>query len=88
MAGLGLSCDWYRNIQANPAIEVVVGRRRFEPVHRLLGEAEAMAATPPLHYQLSGLLLGGSRSRAGTGQALARPAAESADEGDQCGYEQ
>jgi deazaflavin-dependent oxidoreductase (nitroreductase family) len=42
IAGLGPSCDWYRNIQANPAIEVIVGHRRFEPVHRLLGEAEAM----------------------------------------------
>ncbi|MDQ2884110.1 MAG: nitroreductase family deazaflavin-dependent oxidoreductase [Actinomycetota bacterium] len=37
IAGLGPSCDWYRNLQANPAIEVVVGRRRFEPAHRLLG---------------------------------------------------
>lgn len=42
IAGLGSSSDWYRNIQANPAVEVVAGRRRFEPVHRLLDEAEAM----------------------------------------------
>jgi deazaflavin-dependent oxidoreductase (nitroreductase family) len=42
IAGFGPSCDWYRNIQANPAMEVAVGRRRFEPAHRVLGEAEAM----------------------------------------------
>ncbi|MGH3840202.1 MAG: nitroreductase family deazaflavin-dependent oxidoreductase [Pseudonocardiaceae bacterium] len=43
IAGLGPSSDWYRNIQANPAIEVILGRQRFEPAHRQLGEAEAMA---------------------------------------------
>jgi len=42
IAGLGPSSDWYRNIQANPAVEVVTGRQRFEPVHRRLAEAEAM----------------------------------------------
>ncbi len=34
IAGMGLSSDWYRNIQANPAVEVVIGRRRFAPTHR------------------------------------------------------
>ena len=29
VAGLGPSSDWYRNIQANPAVEVILGRRRF-----------------------------------------------------------
>lgn len=43
IAGLGPSSDWYRNIQANPADQVVVGRRRFRPVHRALGETEAAA---------------------------------------------
>ncbi|MFY9917277.1 MAG: nitroreductase family deazaflavin-dependent oxidoreductase [Mycobacterium sp.] len=41
VAGFGPSSDWYRNIQANPASEVVVGRRRFQPQHRVLDESEA-----------------------------------------------
>lgn len=43
IAGMGPSSDWYRNIQANPAIEVVVGRSRFPPAHRALDETEAAA---------------------------------------------
>jgi deazaflavin-dependent oxidoreductase (nitroreductase family) len=43
IAGMGPSADWYRNIQANPAIEVVVGRSRFAPIHRALDETEAAA---------------------------------------------
>lgn len=43
IAGMGPSADWYRNIQANPAIEVVVGRSRFAPIHRVLDETEAAA---------------------------------------------
>jgi deazaflavin-dependent oxidoreductase (nitroreductase family) len=43
MAGLGPSADWYRNIQARPPAEVAIGRRRFEPVCRVLDEREAMA---------------------------------------------
>ncbi len=43
IAGLGRSAQWYRNLQAHPAVEVVVGRRRFRPVHRELGESEAAA---------------------------------------------
>jgi deazaflavin-dependent oxidoreductase (nitroreductase family) len=42
IAGFGPSSDWYRNIQANPAVEVVVGRHRFQPEHRVVGEAEAV----------------------------------------------
>ena len=42
IAGFGPSSDWYRNIAANPACEVVVGRHRFVPQHRVLGEAEAV----------------------------------------------
>ncbi|SON59215.1 hypothetical protein MSIMFI_00697 [Mycobacterium simulans] len=42
VAGWGPSSDWYRNIEANPAIEVVVGRRRFRPQHRVLDEPEAI----------------------------------------------
>lgn len=41
VAGLGRSADWYRNLAAAPAIEVAVGRRKFAPAHRVLGETEA-----------------------------------------------
>ena len=41
IAGFGPSSDWYCNIQANPAVEVVVGRRSFSPRHRVLDETEA-----------------------------------------------
>ncbi|MFD2470105.1 nitroreductase family deazaflavin-dependent oxidoreductase [Amycolatopsis silviterrae] len=44
IAGLGPSSDWYRNIQAAPAAEVAIGRRKFVPAHRILGESEAAAA--------------------------------------------
>lgn len=42
IVGFGRSSDWYRNIAANPALEVVVGRHRFVPQHRVLHEAEAV----------------------------------------------
>ena len=44
VAGLGRSCDWYRNIQAHPPVEVAIGRERFRPVVRDLDEDEAVAA--------------------------------------------
>lgn len=44
MSGLGRTSDWYRNIQAHPAKEVVIGRRSFAPTHRDLTEDEAVAA--------------------------------------------
>ena len=43
ISGLGRAADWYRNVQAAPAVEVVVGRDRFRPAHRELDEAEAIA---------------------------------------------
>ena len=43
IAGFGPSSDWYRNIAANPACEVVAGRHRFMPQDRVLDEAEAVA---------------------------------------------
>lgn len=42
IAGFGHSANWYRNLQARPALEVAVGRRRFQPVHRELEEREAV----------------------------------------------
>jgi deazaflavin-dependent oxidoreductase (nitroreductase family) len=43
MAGLGPSADWYRNLQAHPAIEVAIAQQRFQPAHRVLSEREAVA---------------------------------------------
>ncbi len=43
IAGFGPSSDWYRNISANPACEVIVGRHRFTPQHRILDEPQAAA---------------------------------------------
>jgi deazaflavin-dependent oxidoreductase (nitroreductase family) len=43
IAGFGRSSDWYRNIQASPPVEIVVGRRRFAPTVRTLDETEAAA---------------------------------------------
>jgi hypothetical protein len=40
---MGPTSDWYRNIQASPPIEVVVGRRRFKPVCRWPDDVEAAA---------------------------------------------
>ena len=44
LAGRGSAADWYRNLQATPAVEVAVGRSRFRPVHRILNVDEAVAA--------------------------------------------
>jgi deazaflavin-dependent oxidoreductase (nitroreductase family) len=68
IAGLGPTSDWYRNIQANPPTEVVVGRSRFQPTCRWPDEAEAAAVVAdyehrnrwitPLVRTLLGKLLG------------------------------
>lgn len=42
MAGFGRRSDWYRNIQAHPAKEVVVGRDSFVPRYRDLSQDEAV----------------------------------------------
>lgn len=44
IAGLGRAADWYQNLQAGPAIEVAVGRRRFPAEHRTLTDEDAVAA--------------------------------------------
>jgi deazaflavin-dependent oxidoreductase (nitroreductase family) len=44
IAGLGPGADWYRNIQAKPAVEVIVGTYRFTPEQRVLTEADAVRA--------------------------------------------
>lgn len=40
----GDRADWYRNIQAHPAIEVQTGWSRYTPQYRLLGPDERFAA--------------------------------------------
>lgn len=47
-SGWGRQADWYRNIQASPAIEVWLGGRRFRPEQRFLSESEA--AEVMAHY--------------------------------------
>ncbi len=42
MAGYGAQSDWYRNIQAQPAIEVQVGRQRYRPQQHLLSAEETL----------------------------------------------
>jgi len=44
IAGWGRSAHWYRNLEAAPAEEVVIGRRRWRrPRHRFLDEPERVA---------------------------------------------
>lgn len=42
MAGYGAHSDWYRNIQAHPAIEVRIGRQHYTPQQRMLSSEETM----------------------------------------------
>jgi anti-anti-sigma factor len=41
VAGLGRSSNWFRNIQAEPALCVEIGRERFIPAQRVLDPVEA-----------------------------------------------
>jgi deazaflavin-dependent oxidoreductase (nitroreductase family) len=43
VAGFGRQSDWYRNLEAQPAIRVVCGRDEFRPTHRPLSDEEAVA---------------------------------------------
>jgi deazaflavin-dependent oxidoreductase (nitroreductase family) len=43
VSGWGERADWYRNIQANPALEVQTGRDRYVPTQRILSADEAYA---------------------------------------------
>jgi deazaflavin-dependent oxidoreductase (nitroreductase family) len=42
-AGYGPRADWFRNLQAAPAVEVQIGRQRFVPAQRRLSREEAAA---------------------------------------------
>lgn len=39
----GGKADWYRNIEANPAVEIRLGRQRYAPEQRFLSSEEAYA---------------------------------------------
>ncbi|MCP8304572.1 MAG: nitroreductase family deazaflavin-dependent oxidoreductase [archaeon] len=36
VSAYGENSDWYRNIQANPALEIQTGRKRYVPIQRFL----------------------------------------------------
>lgn len=38
LAGYGKDSDWYRNLQAHPALEIQTGFRRYRPTQRFLTE--------------------------------------------------
>jgi len=42
-AGWGPQTDWYRNLQAHPAVQVQLGGRTFVPQQRFLTDDEALA---------------------------------------------
>ena len=44
VAGFGAESDWYRNLQASPALEVATGWRRYVPAQRFLSVEEGAAA--------------------------------------------
>jgi hypothetical protein len=43
MVGLGRRAQWYRNVVAGGAVELAIGRERFQPGYREVGPAEAVA---------------------------------------------
>ncbi|MGE5139569.1 MAG: nitroreductase family deazaflavin-dependent oxidoreductase [Rudaea sp.] len=42
-SGYGANADWYRNIQAQPALEIEIGRERYVPRQRFLPDDETVA---------------------------------------------
>jgi deazaflavin-dependent oxidoreductase (nitroreductase family) len=42
MSAFGRNADWFRNIEATPGPELVIGSRRFTAAHRILEEDEAV----------------------------------------------
>ena len=40
VSGYGARADWYRNLQAAPALALQIGRERYVPAHRVLDPAE------------------------------------------------
>ncbi len=50
LSGRGRRSDWFRNLEANPPIELWVGARRMPVTHRVLGPREA-AESVRLHIE-------------------------------------
>ncbi len=44
LSAFGTRADWYRNLQAHPAVEVWTGRRRYLARYRLLDSGERLVA--------------------------------------------
>jgi deazaflavin-dependent oxidoreductase (nitroreductase family) len=60
VSGYGDHADWYRNIQAHPALEVQVGCQRYQPEQRNLSPEETLTLLTDYqhrHPQLFRLLL-------------------------------
>lgn len=66
LAALGERADWYRNIQASPALDVQTGRSRYVPQHRVLTTDEAYATwtaferVHPVESRVADVILGWS----------------------------
>ncbi|GLV60805.1 nitroreductase [Dictyobacter sp. S3.2.2.5] len=58
MAGYGVKSDWYRNIQARPAVEVQVGRQCYVPQQRMLSCEETLRLLEEYRRQHPRLLRG------------------------------
>jgi deazaflavin-dependent oxidoreductase (nitroreductase family) len=60
----GPKADWVRNLRANPALQVQIGRRSFVPEHRFLSEDESFAVAEefrrrhPRRLRFMSLILG------------------------------
>lgn len=80
LAGWGRGSDWFRNIQASPALEVETGGHRFVPSRRILSPEEAEAVygafehRHPLEARVAARLLG-LPARAAPAERRARLAA-------------
>lgn len=56
VAGFGAQSDWFRNIEASPALEIITGRLRYTPLQRFLSVEEgasALAYYESLHGKLA-----------------------------------
>ncbi len=56
VSGWGERADWYRNIQAHPALEVQTGRDRYVPTQRILSAGEAYAVMVDYERRLPALV--------------------------------
>ncbi|HEX5503647.1 MAG TPA: nitroreductase family deazaflavin-dependent oxidoreductase [Thermomicrobiales bacterium] len=75
VSGLGGAADWYRNIQAQPALAVQTGRRRYPPRQRFLTpeEAAAVAAEFARRHPLEARVALWALGRLGWAAGAARP---------------